>query len=98
MTSQLGKQTIVIHILPKTLHILPNISKIKGNQTMKFGQSIEYDMKNIFLENSCSKCVEETIPRPFSKKTKLTISLDQYSKILYNLFLLYAELRAIEIY
>ena len=31
MPSQLGRQTIAIHILP-------NISRSKGNQTMKFGQ------------------------------------------------------------
>ena len=35
MTSQTGKQTI-------TIHILPDILKNKGTQTMKFGQLIEY--------------------------------------------------------
>ena len=45
MTSQPGKQTIVIDILS-------NISRSKGSQTMKFGQSIEYNMRNIFLEKS----------------------------------------------
>ena len=69
MTSHPGKQTIVIHILP-------NIWRSKGNQTMKFGQLIEYNMKNIFLEKSYTKCGGETIPRPFSKKPKLSISLD----------------------
>ena len=49
MTSQPGKQTIAIQILP-------NISRIKDNQTMKFGQLIESNMRNIFLEKSCSKC------------------------------------------
>ena len=34
-------QTIVIHILP-------NISRSKENQTMKFGQVIECNMRNIF--------------------------------------------------
>ena len=43
--SQPGKQTVVIHILS-------NISISKGNQTMKFGQVIEYNMRNIFLETS----------------------------------------------
>ena len=42
MTSQPGKQTAAIHILP-------NISRSKGNQTKKFGQLIEH-MRNIFLE------------------------------------------------
>ena len=35
MASQPGLQTIAIHILS-------NISQIKGNSTMKFGQLIEY--------------------------------------------------------
>ena len=48
----------------------------KGNQTMKFGQLIEYNMRNTFLEKSYTKCGGETIPRPFSKISKLSISLD----------------------
>ena len=70
MTSQPGSQAIVIHILP-------NISRSKGNQTMKFGQLIECNMRNIFLEKSYKKCGEETSPRPFSEKLKLSTSLDQ---------------------
>ena len=49
MISQSGKQTIAIHILS-------NICRSKGNQKMKLGQLIEYNMKNIFLEKSCTKC------------------------------------------
>ena len=64
---------------------------------MKFGQLIEYNMRNISLKKSYSKCGGETIPRPFSKKSKLSISLDQYSKVLYSLFLFYANLKAIKI-
>ena len=63
---------------------------------MKFGQLIEYNMRNIFLEKSYTKYGGETIPRPFSKKSELSISLDQYSKVLYILFLLIPELRTIE--
>ena len=37
MTSQSGEQTIRIHILP-------NILQSKGNQTMKFGQLIKYNI------------------------------------------------------
>ena len=44
-------------------------------------------MRNIFLEKLHIKCDGETIPRPFSKKLKLSISLDQYSKVLDSLFL-----------
>ena len=34
---------------------------------MKFGQLIEYNMRDIFLEESYTKCDGETIPRSFSK-------------------------------
>ena len=54
MTSQPGKQTIAIHIMS-------NISRIKDNQTMKFDQLIEYNMRNIFLEKSYRKCGGEAI-------------------------------------
>ena len=65
---------------------------------MKFGKLIECNMRNIFLEKSYAKCDGETSTKPFSEKLKLSISLDQWSKVLYSLFLLYAKLRAIEIY
>ena len=44
---------------------------------MKFGQLIEYDIRNIFLEKSYTKCDGETSARLFSGKLKLRISLDQ---------------------
>ena len=44
---------------------------------MKFGQLIEYNMRNIFVEKSYRKCAGETIARPLPKKAKLSISLDQ---------------------
>ena len=44
MTSHPGLQTITIHILPK-------ISQSKGNQTMKFGQLIEYNKRVSFLQS-----------------------------------------------
>ena len=56
--------------------MLPNVSRSKGNQTMKFGQFIEYNMGNIFLEKSYIKYDGETIPRSFSKNAKLSITLD----------------------
>ena len=59
------------------IHVLPNISRSKGNQTMKYGQLIECNMKSIFLEKSYTKYGGETSPRPFSEKLKFTISLDQ---------------------
>ena len=61
----------------KFKYILFNISRSKGNEAMKFGQLKEDNMGNIFLEKSYTKRGGETIPRPFSKKPKLSISLDQ---------------------
>ena len=57
-----------------------NISRGKENHAMKFSQLIEHIMRKIFLEKLCTKFVRETIPRLFSKKWKLSISLNQYSK------------------
>ena len=55
MASQTGSQIIVICILT-------NMSRSKGNQAMKFGLFIEYNTK------SYTRCGEESIPIPFSKK------------------------------
>ena len=41
MTSQQGEQTIAIHILP-------NILRSKSEQTIKFGQLIEYKQQKYF--------------------------------------------------
>ena len=64
---------------------------------MKFGQLIEYNMRNISLEKSYTNCGRETVSRPFPKKSKVSISLHQYSKFLNISFLLFAKLRTIEI-
>ena len=68
MTSQAGKQII-------EMHIFPNISRSKSNQAIESFQLIEYNMRNIFLKKSYTKKCGETMPRPFSKKSKLSISL-----------------------
>ena len=65
---------------------------------MKLVQLIECNMRNIFFEKLYTKGGGETSPRPFSEKLKLSISLDQQSKVLYSLLLLYTKLRPIEIY
>ena len=44
---------------------------------MKFGQLIDYNMRKIFLKKSYTKCGGKTIPRPFSEKLQLSISLDE---------------------
>ena len=61
MMLQSGTQIIAIHILP-------NITRSKDNETLKFGQLTEDNMRNIFLEKSYTKRSEEIIPRPYSKK------------------------------
>ena len=65
---------------------------------MKYAQLIVYKMRNIFVEKSYIKCDGETVPRPFSKKPKLSIPLHQKSKVLYSLLLSYAKFRNIKIY
>ena len=73
------------------MHTLPNISRSKSNQIMKFGQLIEYNMGNTFLEESYTKFGAETSHRNFFKKSRFSISLDQQSEILYSLILLYVQ-------
>ena len=60
MTSQPDLQTTAIHIL---LHI----SKSKDNQTIKFGQFRECNMRKNFIEKSYTKCRGETSPRTLPK-------------------------------
>ena len=63
---------------------------------MEFGQLIEYSMKKHFSWKIMHKNVVGKLPRPFSKKSKLSVY--QQSKILHSLFLLHAKSRAIERY
>ena len=70
MTSQPGQQALV-------KHVLPNIWRSKGNQTMKLGQLIECNMRNSFPEKSYRKYGGGTDPKTFSKKSKLSICIDQ---------------------
>ena len=65
---------------------------------MKLGQLIEYNMGNIFIQISYTKCGKETSLRPFSEKLKLILYLNQLTKVSDSLLLLYAILRAIKIY
>ena len=48
MMSQLGKRTVAIQVFT-------NVSRSKGNQTMKFGPLIEYKIRNISLEKPCKR-------------------------------------------
>ena len=51
------------------MNILPNISRNKDKQTMKFGQLIEHNMWNICLEKSSTIYGGEANPRNFYKKS-----------------------------
>ena len=72
------------------------MSRSEENRTVKFDQLME--VRNTFLEKPYIKCRGDTIPRPFSKRSKLSIFLDEQSKLLYNLYLLYVKLSAMKIY
>ena len=58
MTSQHGKQT-------NTIHIFPNISRSKSNETMILGQLIEYNEKYSTLK-IMQKMRKETSSRPLT--------------------------------
>ena len=63
-----------LYVLIVTLSINNNIKfleniklgfkRSKGNQGIKFGRLIEYNIRNIFLHTKCSR---QTIPRPLFK-------------------------------
>ena len=67
MTSQPGKQTIAIHILPY-------ISKSKGYWTMIFGHIVEYNIRNVSWKNHTHKRVEKLFSGPFLKNQNDHIS------------------------
>ena len=75
------------------INIMPNISRSKGHQTMKFGQLIECNMKSIFLEKSYTKSSGKT---SFSK-TSLYLSINSL-KCYIVCFYCISKLRAIEIH
>ena len=73
------------------MHILSNISRSKGNQTIKFDLLIEYKKIDILPHKSCGKQGGKTIPRPFLKKSNRSIALDQQFKVLYSLFFIVCQ-------
>ena len=73
MTSQVNKQEV-------------KVTRSKSNQTTKFGQLVEYNIRNIFLEKPYVK-LEKLVLDPFSKISKLNISLDEQSEVLYCLLI-----------
>ena len=79
-------------------NILPNISRSKGNQEVKFGQLIECNMRNISLKNSCINVAEKLVPDSFLKNLNWAYLWINTLKFYTVSFLLYVKLRAIEIY
>ena len=57
MTTQTGKQVT-------TICILPNISRSKGNQKIKFGQVMKNIVRNTFSVKLCRKQSRKTSSRP----------------------------------
>ena len=57
MTPHPGKQTV-------TLPILLNLSQSKGNQTLKFGQVMEYNQKIFFFLENHAENEAEASSRP----------------------------------
>ena len=58
MISSSGRQII-------TIHKLPNISRNKDNQAMQFGQLIEYNVRNIFLQSHAENEGQRQVPEIF---------------------------------
>ena len=72
-TSQSGYKTIAIYILP-------NISRNKDNHTIKFGQFVDYNKRNIFKNNMQKKYI-----------LKIRIYVCMYNICIYMFFKNYAE-------
>ena len=71
---------------------MPNISRSKDNQTTKFCQLIEYNMRNIVLEKPWAKCYGEASPRPFFKYFEIDrIFESTFCNVIQFLFIAYSS-------
>ena len=77
--------------------MLPNFSRSKGNQKIKFGQLIEYNMRNIFVKNNTQNTAENLFQDSFLKNLIWVYLCINSLKTLYSFLLLYPNLRIIEI-
>ena len=68
MASSAGKQIT-------TIYILPNISRSKENQTMKFTQLVEHNREIFFLKNYTPKMEEKLVPHLYLKSKIRYISV-----------------------
>ena len=48
-----------------TIQIFSNVSRGKSNQTVKFGQLIEHNMKKSFVKSHIQSVMEKQVPDPF---------------------------------
>ena len=76
MTSQPGKQIISIHILSNIVQC-PS----KNNQAIKFGQLMQYNMWNIFLEKSFTECGGKSVTTPSSNKLNFWSNILQFCTV-----------------
>ena len=67
-----------------TNHILPDISRSKGNQTITFCHLIDYNKRNIFLKNH--KVWRRNWSQTLFKNSILSISLYHLSEVYKNCF------------
>ena len=80
------------------MHKLPNFSRSKENPTIKYGQLIKYNMRNIFLERSYTNCGKDASPKPFFIKNQNRAYFWINSLKFYNVcFYFMSNLRAIKI-
>ena len=88
LTLQLGKQKMA-------MRTLPSISRNEKNPRKKFGQLIEYNMRNITLEKYIHKKtnLEKTIHRPYSKKINIVYIS---GSIFYSLFFVVCQVDGYE--
>ena len=77
-----SKSFIFVYFNEGPFKMIKNAQTSKGNQTMKFGQLIKYNMKNILFKNSYTNYGGEASSRPFYNKSKLNIFLGQQSEML----------------
>ena len=75
---------------------MPNISRSKYNQTVKFGQLIKCNMRNVFLENQTQNVVGKLVPKRkellrWNKKAFSTIFHQGFSMKQITQFLLQGE-------
>ena len=71
------------------IHIFPNIARSNDNQTMRFGQLIECNMRIIFTEKAYPRKGGEAILMPFYKNTDWAYiwikSLNCYTDYFYSI-------------